>query len=299
MKIAAVQLSSSADAEENFSCSVDIFEKARKEKVELLLFPENVFYRGCDEGYKNQARNIPGDYTNKLASLSKKFSIAALWGSIVEKTKTGFYNTSLFFSESGNLIGKYRKIHLFELYDNEQVLFREKDLFLHGDEIVNIPYKSFNFGLSICYDLRFPELYRSLTANGANVLFVPSDFTEQTGKAHWLPLLRARAIENLSYVIAANQCGVNKKTNAQSFGHSCIINPWGEIIASLDGEETGLCTAALSLEKISISRQRIRSLGHRRVSRIPPLKGGAEGRGCYPARAENVEDPPGSDGVME
>ena len=279
MKIAAVQLSSSSDAEENLSRSVDFFEKAKEEKIELLLFPENVLYRGNDNGYKNQAQNIPGKFTQQLGNLSRKFSVSAVWGGVVEKTETGFYNTSLFFSESGDLIGKYRKIHLFELYDNEQILFRECDLFHHGDEIINLPYKSFNFGMSICYDLRFPELYRSLTANNANVLFVPSDFTEQTGKAHWLPLLRARAIENLSYVIAANQCGVNKKTGAQSYGHSCIINPWGEITASLDGEETGLCTADLSLEKISTARQRIRSLKHRRVSRVPPLKGVPEGWG--------------------
>ena len=263
MKIAAVQLSSSANAEKNFSRSVDIFEKAKKEEVELLLFPENIFYRGCDSGYKNQAKEIPGDYTLKLAALSKKYSVAAVWGSIIEKTETGLYNSSLFFSDSGDLIGKYRKIHLFELYDNEQVLFRESDLFHHGDEIINVSYNSFNFGLSICYDLRFPELYRSLTANGANILIIPSDFTEQTGKAHWLPLLRARAIENLSYVIAANQCGKNEKTGAKSYGHSCIINPWGEIVASFDGEETGFCTADISLEMILSSRQRMRSLEHR------------------------------------
>ncbi|MCK5852344.1 carbon-nitrogen hydrolase family protein [bacterium] len=265
MKIAAVQLSSSADAEENLSRSVGFFEKAKKEKIELLLFPENVLYRGSDDGYKNQAQNIPGKLTQQLGNLSHEFSVSAVWGGVVEKTGTVFYNTSLFFSESGDLIGKYRKIHLFELYNNDQVLFRESDLFNHGNEIINLPYKSFNFGMSICYDLRFPELYRSLTASNANVLLVPSDFTEQTGKAHWLPLLRARAIENLSYVIAANQCGVNKKTNAQSYGYSCIINPWGEVIASLDGEETGLCIAEISLEKISASRKRIRSLKHRRI----------------------------------
>ena len=275
MKIATVQLSSSADAEENFSRSADIFEKAKKEKVELLLFPENILYRGCDAGYKDQAEEIPGDYTQKLAALSKKYSVAAVWGSIVEKTGTGLYNTSLFFSESGDLIGKYRKIHLFELYDNEQVLFRESDLFQHGDKITNVSYNSFNFGLSICYDLRFPELYRSLTSHGANIIFIPSDFTEQTGKAHWLPLLRARDIENLSYIIAANQCGKNEKTGAKSYGHSCIINPWGEVIASFDGVETGFCAADISLEKILSSRQQIRSLEHRRISRIPPFEEGS------------------------
>ena len=171
-------------------------------------------------------------------------------------------------TESGELIAKYRKIHLFELYDKEKVLFRERDLFNHGNEIINVSYKLFDFGMSICYDLRFPELYRSLIGNNANVLLIPSDFTEQTGKAHWMTLLRARAIENLSYVIASNQCGENKKTGTQSYGHSCIINPWGEVVASLNGEETGLCTADISLEKILTSRQKIRSLDHRRIGEM-------------------------------
>ncbi len=251
--------------EENLSRFTGIFNQAKKENVELLLFPENVFYRGRDEGYKNNAQKIPGNFTEKLARLSKEFSVAAVWGGVAEKSGNGFYNTTLFFSKSGDLIAEYRKIHLFELYDGEKILFREKDLFQHGNEIVNLPYNSFNFGLSICYDLRFPELYRSLSANGANVLLVPSDFTKQTGKAHWIPLLRARAIENLSYVIAANQCGINEKTNAESYGNSCIINPWGEIIAEFDGETTGLCIAEISAQNILSARKRIRSLDHRRI----------------------------------
>jgi len=265
MKIAAVQFSSSADAEDNLSRSADIFNQAKKENVELLLFPENIFYRGEDEEYKIHSHHIPGHLTKKLAALSEKFSIAAVWGSIVERVPRGFYNSSVFFSESGELIGKYRKIHLFELYDNENILFRESDLFQHGDKIINLPYNSFNLGFSICYDLRFPELYRGLIENGANVLLVPSDFTERTGKAHWLPLLRARAIENLSYVIAANQSGTNEKTGAKSYGHSCIINPWGEVIASLDGDEQGFCTAEISIQKVIDSRNQIRSLDHIRI----------------------------------
>ncbi len=154
---------------------------------------------------------------------------------------------------------------MFELYDDEKVLFRESDLFRHGDEIVNSSYNSFNFGFSICYDLRFPELYRVLTAKGANVLLVPADFTKQTGKAHWLPLLRARAIENLSYVVAANQCGINEETGSESFGHSCIINPWGEIVSSFNGNESGLCTAEISMREVTNSRKRIRALKHRKV----------------------------------
>jgi len=265
MKIAAIQLSSSADAEENLLRSVDIFKKAKEEQVKLLLFPENILYRGDDKGYKFRAQKIPGSLTQKLACLSKEFSVAAVWGSIVEETSRGLYNSSVFFSEAGDLIGVYRKVHLFELYDEEKVLFRESDLFQHGTETVNLSYNSFNFGFSICYDLRFPELYRELTANGANVLFVPADFTKHTGKAHWLPLLRARAIENSSYVIAANQCGINEETGSESFGHSCIINPWGEIIASFNGNESGLCTAEISMQEIISSRKRIRSLEHRRI----------------------------------
>ena len=265
MKIAAVQFSSSADAEDNLSRSADFFFLAEKEKIELLIFPENILYRGIDAGYKKNAHKIPGALTEKLAKLSEKFSVAAIWGGIVEKTENGLYNSSLFFSKSGKLIAKYRKIHLFALYDGEKPIFKEENLFRHGSEIIDAKYNSFSFGFSICYDLRFPELYRNLSARGANVLLVPSDFTEQTGKYHWLPLLQARAIENLSYVIAANQCGENEKTGAKSYGHSCVINPWGKIIAELDGENEGLCPAEISLNEIRDARKKIRALEHRKM----------------------------------
>ena len=163
MKIATVQFSSSADAEENLSRSAGFFSEAAKKKIELLVFPENIFYRGIDGGYKKNSHKIPGSFSDKLAELSIKFSIAAVWGSVVEKDDNCFYNTSLFFDQKGTLLAKYRKIHLFALYDGQIPVFNEEDLFNSGNKIVSVNYNNFNFGMSICYDLRFPELYRALS----------------------------------------------------------------------------------------------------------------------------------------
>jgi len=265
LKIGVVQLSSSPDREKNLARCAAFFRRGSREHVDLLVFPENVLCRGKGEGYRGSASRIPGEVSSRLALLSREYSMAAVWGGIVEETDDGLYNTSLFFSRSGDLIATYRKMHLFALYDGERVCFREQDVFLHGADVVVVPHESLTFGMSICYDVRFPELYRSLVGQGANAMLVPSDFTRPTGRAHWLPLLRARAIENLCYVIAANQCGVNRETDAQSHGNSCIIDPWGEVVAALDGEEEGMCVAEVSLGAVESSRRRIRALDHIRL----------------------------------
>jgi predicted amidohydrolase len=232
----------------------------------MIVFPENVLFRGNDSGFRRSASNIPGSVTRQLSMLSRRFRMAAVWGGLVERADDRLFNTSVFFDEQGRLRAAYRKMHLFELYDGRQVCFRESALFAHGADIVTVRHHGLVFGLSICYDVRFPELYREQVRRGASVLLVPSDFTRRTGRLHWLPLLRARAIENLSYVIAPNQCGHNPETGALSHGHTCGISPWGTVLGELRGDAPGLVFCEVDARVVADSRQRIRALRHRRVA---------------------------------
>jgi len=266
MIIAAVQLCSGGRRARNLATCADFFARAAAHGADMIVFPENVLYRGDDAGFRRSASVIPGGVTRQLSALSRRFRMAAVWGGVVERAGNRLFNTSVFFDEKGRLRGAYRKMHLFELYDGRQVCFRESDLFAHGAAVVTVRWHGLVFGLSICYDVRFPELYREQVRRGAGVLLVPSDFTRRTGRLHWLPLLRARAIENLCYVIAPNQCGRNPDTGARSHGHTCGIGPWGTVLGELRDDEPGLLLCEVDARVVADSRQRIRALQHRRVS---------------------------------
>jgi predicted amidohydrolase len=265
MIAAVAQIDSQPDRAANLARCEDVFASAAEREADLLVLPENVLYRGLEEGFRASASRMPGPVTELLGELSRRTGVAAVWGGVVEETDAGRYNAALLFDREGVLQARYRKMHLFALYDGDVTRFEEHSLFEHGTELVVAPLFDHVLGLSICYDLRFPELYRELVARGADVLLVPSDFTRRTGQAHWLPLLQARAIENLCYVLAANQCGENQSTGALSHGHSCIIDPWGEVVAECDGEHEGLAVAEVSMEVVESARARIRALEHRRL----------------------------------
>jgi predicted amidohydrolase len=187
-----------------------------------------------------------------------------LGGSILEAIPDNpkAYNTSLLFGPAGNLLATYRKIHLFDVDLANGVSLRESDVREHGDEVVTARTELGTMGLSVCYDLRFPELYRGLAEQGAHLIFVPSAFTAFTGQAHWKPLLRARAIENQTYIIAADQFGKSAKS-FECHGHSMIVDPWGTILAELpDGP--GVITAEIDLDYLAKVRAELPALQHRR-----------------------------------
>ena len=263
MNITVVQSNSGPDRETNLDRCETYINEAAARGAELVVFPENILFRGKDSGYRDSATSVPGHVSDRLCALSRTHGIAVVWGAVVEQSDIGLHNSCIVISAEGDILSLYRKIHLFELYNGATALFREADLFTPGKDIITVSLGSFSLGLSICYDLRFPELYRSLSARGADVLLVPSDFTRPTGQAHWLPLLQARAIENLAYVIAPNQCGANFETGALSHGHSCIISPWGDVLAACDGERESMCSADITSAAIADARARIRSLQHR------------------------------------
>ena len=179
---------------------------------------------------KAAGKNTQAPRAMPLSPLAKKYKASFLLGSILEKAPQGrAYNTSVFIDPSGEITAKYRKIHLFDAWIGDKIV-READCFRAGRRPTAVKLGEFKMGLSICYDLRFPDLYQNYARRGVEILTAPSCFTRKTGEAHWEALLRARAIENLSYVLAPNQIGIDAR-GMHAHGHSMIISPWGEVIA--------------------------------------------------------------------
>jgi deaminated glutathione amidase len=235
MRVALVQLSAGQDKEKNIARAVDFCRQAFAAGAKFVLLPEVFNWRGPAALAHNAAEKIPGPSLLPLMALARTHQGYLLAGSILEKsTATKSYNTSILINPNGEVAQKYRKIHLFDARLGDKII-RESDSFACGRQGSMAAVGDLKVGLSVCYDVRFPEMYRRYARAGAQVLTVPSCFTRQTGLAHWEMLLRARAIENLSYVLAPDQVGLDAR-GIPSHGHSMIISPWGEIIGR--GSET-------------------------------------------------------------
>lgn len=238
---------------------------ARLGKGDLIVLPEVFAGRGDEDDYARWAEAIPGPTTERLGVLARTRGEWLLAGSIVESAEKGKpYNTSVLFDRHGRIRAVYRKMHLFEARLENGAIIRESDAFAPGSSPVLAEIDGWRCGLAICYDLRFPELFRHYSHRGAHILFVPSNFTQRTGKDHWEVLLRARAIENQCYVVAANQCGTNPATDVASYGHSMAIDPWGTVLASAAGRES-VVTATLDPLAMKDIRAQIPALRHRRI----------------------------------
>jgi len=241
MKVALLQYCASPDKSANLALSLLMAQEAIDKKARFILLPEVFNYRGDGrnkELFTKAAETIPGPSSKAFTSLARKHKIFILLGSIIEKTQTALgYNTSILIDPNGEITAKYRKINLFDACIGDKIV-RERDSFKSGRRLTTVKVDDFRVGLSICYDLRFPHLYQKYAQRGVDVLTVPACFTKKTGEAHWEALLRARAIENLSYVLAPNQIGTDIR-GMQAYGNSMIISPWGEILSrgSVDAQE--------------------------------------------------------------
>jgi len=241
MKVAVIQFNASADKEKNITRAVGFVQQAIDKKAGFILLPEVFVFRGGGGTTRTQnevAERLPGESTTPFMALAKKHKVFILAGSIYEKgikksTSKKAYNTSILINANGEIQAKYRKMHLFDAIINGKKI-RETSFFIPGKRIALTMVKQFHVGLSICYDLRFPEMYQRYAKLGADILCVPAAFTRQTGQAHWEVLLRARAIENRCYVLAPNQTGKDGK-GIYSYGHSMIIDPLGKILARASG----------------------------------------------------------------
>jgi predicted amidohydrolase len=228
-----------------------------------VVLPEVFACRGNREALLRGAEPIGGRITQWLAREAALRHCWILGGSLVEREGERCFNTSLLFNRAGKLSAAYRKLHLFDatLADGREV--RESLLYTAGDKPCLVDIEGWRCGLSICYDLRFPELYRHYLAEGATVLLVPANFTDETGRAHWEVLVRARAIENQCFVIAPDQCGRDPHSGVKSHGHSLIVDPWGRILAQAD-EAPAVLDATLQPSVCDAVRRTLPAWRHRR-----------------------------------
>lgn len=263
---AAVQMLASDDKASNLAEAERWVRQAAGVGARLVVLPEVFIWRGNKKNEREFAETIPGPTSEKLASLARELKIFLLGGSILEAIPGSpkAYNTSLLFDPAGNLLASYRKIHLFDVDLANGVSLRESDSRAPGAEVVAARTELGTLGLSVCYDLRFPELYRGLADKGAQLIFVPSAFTAFTGQAHWETLLRARAIENQAYIVAADQYGKSAKS-FECHGHSMIVDPWGTVLAELpDG--AGVISTEIDLDQLAKVRAELPALRHRRLT---------------------------------
>ncbi len=246
IKIAVIQINASSDKEGNITKALSLIEQAVYEKPYLVALPEYFSYMGPENTRYDQSEPIPGPTTGRLARVAKKHQIYLLGGSILERSshRGHCYNTSVLFSPEGKIIAAYRKIYLFDIITPGGVLSRESETIIPGNKKVVVDTPQGKWGLTTCFDLRFPMLYRELTLKGAWLIFVPSAFSLHTGKDHWEVLLRARAIENRVYIVAPGQIG-HHPPNFRTYGNSMIVDPWGTVLARA-AEEEGVIWATLS-----------------------------------------------------
>jgi len=262
---AAVQMLACDDKAANREEAARWVRKAATNGARVVALPEVFIWRGNKKEEKDAAELIPGPASEFLSVLARELRIYLLGGSILETIAGSekVYNTSLLFDPEGKPLASYRKIHLFDVALEGHVSANESATREFGETVVVVGTDLGCMGLSVCYDLRFPELYRGLATQGADLIFVPSAFTAYTGNAHWEPLLRARAIENQAYVIAPDQFGKNPKT-FETHGHSMIVDPWGKIVAEI-ADGPGVAMAEIDLDYLAKVRIELPALRHRKL----------------------------------
>lgn len=270
LRVAAVQLQSQDDVSQNLAECVRLVTAASLAGAKLVVLPENFAYFGAEEGKRASAerltdRNAP--IQAALSELARSAGVFLVAGGFPELSADVArpFNTALVFGPDGAFLDAYQKIHLFDvsLQDGTSLSESASTTGGRGDRLVCFDIGRFRVGVSVCYDLRFPELYRGLVSRGANVLLVPAAFTAHTGKDHWHPLLRARAIESQAYVIAAAQWGKHPPGRT-TYGHSLVVDPWGTVIAEAS-DQVGFVSATLDLAYLERVRAAIPCLDHRRI----------------------------------
>ncbi len=261
MRVAAVQLNSNGDKARNLAAAERLVRAAGAEGAEFVALPEKWNLLASGEQMAAGAESLDGPSLSAARSWARELGIHLLAGSIAERGDEKAFNTSVLIGPDGDDLASYRKIHMFDV-EAGGVAYRESEHEQPGEEIVAATMNDFELGLTVCYDLRFPELYRILAVRGARLIAVPSAFTTATGRDHWRVLLRARAIENQVFVIAPNQFG-EAPPHYSSFGHSAIVDPWGVELAVAPDEEC-FVAAELDLAAQERTREELPSLANRR-----------------------------------
>ncbi|MDQ4044903.1 MAG: carbon-nitrogen hydrolase family protein [Chloroflexota bacterium] len=267
LRVAIVQMNSQDDKVANIDVAMRGIERAAREGARLVSLPEVWTYLGPNEGNVGAAETIPGPLTDQLAATARELDIYLHAGSMYERVEGDdrLANTTVVFDPKGEIIGTYRKIHMFDVDLDEDTVYRESDTVAPGDEMVTVDVDGTRVGLAICYDLRFPELFRILTLWGADVIMLPAAFTLATGRDHWEPLIRARAIENQVFMVAAGQVGKHPPGH-WCYGRSLIVDPWGVVMAQASDAPT-VISATLDLTQLERVRRQVPSVANRMPSR--------------------------------
>ena len=272
---AVVQMTSTADVERNLASAERLVRRAAALGGRFVSLPENFAFLRSEGEPVVEAQELDGPWVRHMSGLARELGITLLLGSLPEKVAGGagdaeradrrVHNTSVLLGPDGATIATYRKIHLFDIDLPGMEHLKESRAVRPGEDAVVARAPFGGVGMTICYDVRFPELYRALVGAGARILAVPSAFTERTGRDHWEVLLRARAVENLAYVVAAAQVGPHGRGRA-SYGHAMIVDPWGTVLAQVpDGE--GVAIAELDFARQDRLRRELPALDHRRPFR--------------------------------
>lgn len=263
-RAAAVQMTSVPDLDKNLAQAEDLIDLAVRQGAELVTLPENFSFLGDEAAKAVQADAICKASENFLKTMAQRYQVTLLGGGYPVPAKEGkVFNTALLVSPDGQELSRYEKVHLFDVNLPDGNTYRESNTVLSGHRLPDVyPSKELGIlGLSVCYDVRFPELYRHLSQMGAEVLVIPAAFTAFTGKDHWQVLLQARAIENTCYVIAPAQTGFHN-SRRQSHGHAMIIDPWGMVLADA-GTEPGVAIAEITPSRLAQVRRQMPALSHR------------------------------------
>ncbi len=269
IRITCIQINAGANIQKNIVNLENLLGTAFKKKPDIIALPENFIWRGSSEKL-GEAALATKEILSGFKSKARKHKTAFLLGSLIESSGTShkYYNTAYWVSSSGIISAAYRKIHLFDVELSKDLTVQESKHILHGRKPVVVSEKGVISGLSICYDLRFPELYRRLTHLGAQILFVPANFTRETGKAHWKVLLRARAIENQCFVVAPAQVGKNPSNEITSYGHSLMVDPWGQVLFEGSGASQEVLTADADFSLQERVRRVLPALRHRVMGKM-------------------------------
>jgi predicted amidohydrolase len=265
VNVAAIQLSSGADPLDNVDAAGRLIDEAVERGATYIQLPEYFNYLGPAKGFSEVAESIPGPTTDLMAGIARSRAVTLHLGSLLERSPDGdkSFNTSVVIDATGSIVATYRKVHLFDVDVPGAIVHRESDVIAAGGELVVAKLLMFRLGLSVCFDVRFPELYRALVANGAQVLAIPAAFNASTGRAHWNVLVRSRAIENHSYVVAAAQVGTTAEGIA-TFGHSLIVDPWGGVLAEARSKGPQVIVATIDIDEVARRRAQIAVVEFRR-----------------------------------
>jgi deaminated glutathione amidase len=269
LRVAAVQLSSQDDVAKNLARAAELVVRAGEGGANLVLLPENFAYLGPEEGKRAIAEPVGGEprgpILEALAGAARRARVHVIAGGMPERAADPArpYNACVVIAPDGAIVGKYRKVHLFDVDVGDGQRYCESASTTPGDVPVTVAVGGFWIGLSVCYDLRFPELYRKLAEAGSDVLVVPAAFTLATGKDHWHVLLRARAIESQAYVVAAAQWGAHPR-GRRTYGKSLIADPWGDVIAQCP-EGEGIAMADVERAYLAEVRAKLPALRHRKL----------------------------------